>query len=158
MKGLVMKQLVLCMVLWQSCFISGADLSFPPIDFKSIFQTAINNKDKDTAIGIFAQLQLLISADSKYFNVGQAGYLFELKTRFTHQIVTTFGVSDVDVCMLEARKQEISSLITRIEKNELQDDLYDILGVFIVKPSKNELLWHRIEFLKKLKEYYDYEG
>lgn len=155
-----MKQLILLMLLWQSYLTPAAGVKRSPLGLKNGFDTIINNKDKKSAIRLFAGHQLLVAADMNYFSDKQKQYLAKLHAHFIDQIEATFHLSEeqIQACLLEARKQEISSLITAIEKNQMHVSWSEYIGKFAHKPSENEVIKHRIEFLKKLKEYYEQEG
>ncbi len=158
MKGVIMKQFILVILLWQSYLFSADDICPSPIDIKNAFSTAVNNRDPKASIKFFAQFQLLAAAESKYCNLKQVDHLSVLYDYFMHQILMTFNVDDIQGCLLEARKQEISLLITKIEKNQLCIYWPALIGEFDYQFSENELMCHRMIFLKKLKEYYEQEG
>lgn len=158
MKGVIMKQFILVMLLWQCYLFSADDISPSPIDIKNAFDTAVNNRDQKASIKFFAQFQLIAAADSKYCNLKQVDHLSVLYDHFTHQILTIFHLDDIQGHLLEARKQEISSLITKIERDQLYLCWPALIGEFDHQLSENELMWHRIAFLKKLKEYYEQEA
>lgn len=155
-----MKQLVLFVLLWQ-CYLFSADddMHESPAGFVNACSSAVNsadrcamNKNREAAITSFARLRLLADADIQYFNDSQIEALFTLYGTLTRQIEAAFCIEDVSTYVIAAQKREISSLITKIKRNQLDDDWAALVGEFDDKPAENIVTYQRVEFLKKLKE------